>query len=126
MLAFKDNSKYLQALENSTKCFYSNLLALTSMNADSKAKTLLRSKVTLLGLVAVVAVLVAPTVAGTALAYKENDPAVPFHCWQTNEDKTLKKTADGDLIPCEINTGDNAWMLTSSALVLMMTPAGLA
>nr|WP_294805274.1 ammonium transporter [uncultured Nitrososphaera sp.] len=96
------------------------------MNADSKAKTLLRSKVTLLGLVAVVAVLVAPTVAGTALAYKENDPAVPFHCWQTNEDKTLKKTADGDLIPCEINTGDNAWMLTSSALVLMMTPAGLA
>ncbi|MEO9362501.1 MAG: ammonium transporter, partial [Nitrososphaera sp.] len=29
-------------------------------------------------------------------------------------------------MPCEINTGDNAWMLTSSALVLMMTPAGLA
>ena len=30
------------------------------------------------------------------------------------------------LIPCEINSGDNAWMLTASALVLVMTPAGLA
>jgi Amt family ammonium transporter len=35
-------------------------------------------------------------------------------------------SATGDKAPVEINTGDHAWMLTSSALVLMMTSPGLA
>jgi len=35
-------------------------------------------------------------------------------------------SATGDKTPVEINTGDHAWMLTSSALVLMMTGPGLA
>lgn len=34
----------------------------------------------------------------------------PHECW----------TPDGD--PCEIDSGDNAWILTSSALVMLMTP----
>ena len=34
----------------------------------------------------------------------------PYECW----------TPEGD--PCEIDSGDNAWILTSSALVLIMTP----
>ena len=58
--------------------------------------------------------------------YKEGEPAVKYHCFEQNEDGTYNKTADGSLIPCPIDHGDNAWMLTSSALVLMMTPAGLA
>lgn len=66
-----------------------------------------------------------------AFAYSPNDPAVPYHCWQKNPDGTLKTVKDNStgapsLVPCEINAGDNAWMLTSAALVLMMTPAGLA
>ncbi|AIC16471.1 ammonium transporter [Nitrososphaera viennensis] len=66
-----------------------------------------------------------------AFAYAPDDPAVPYHCWQTNEDGTFKIVVDNStgaqsLVPCEINHGDNAWMLTSAALVLMMTPAGLA
>src|ERR671914_2506047 len=63
---------------------------------------------------------------GNSLAYTEDDPAVKYHCFEQNEDGSYNKTAEGDLIPCEIDSGDNAWMLTSSALVLMMTPAGLA
>ncbi|MGI0019002.1 MAG: ammonium transporter [Nitrososphaera sp.] len=65
-----------------------------------------------------------------AFAYAPDDPAVPYHCWQTNEDESFVIETDEEgnqnLVPCEINAGDNAWMLTSSALVLMMTPAGLA
>jgi ammonium transporter, Amt family len=63
---------------------------------------------------------------GNALAYTEDDPAVKYHCFEQNEDGSYNKTAEGDLIPCPIDHGDNAWMLTSAALVLMMTPAGLA
>src|SRR5215208_1485741 len=63
---------------------------------------------------------------GNALAYTEDDPAVKYHCFEQNEDGSYNKTAEGDLIPCPIDHGDNAWMLTASALVLMMTPAGLA
>jgi Amt family ammonium transporter len=33
---------------------------------------------------------------------------------------------EGNLIPAPIDTGDHAWMMTASALVLVMTPAGLA
>jgi Amt family ammonium transporter len=58
--------------------------------------------------------------------YREGEPAVKYHCFEQNEDGSYNKTAEGYLIPCEIDSGDNAWMLTSSALVLMMTPAGLA
>src|ERR687890_2921874 len=63
---------------------------------------------------------------GNALAYTEDDPAVKYQCFEQNEDGSYNKTAEGDLIPCPIDHGDNAWMLTSAALVLMMTPAGLA
>jgi len=35
-------------------------------------------------------------------------------------------SATGDVAPIEVNTGDHAWMLTSSVLVLMMTAPGLA
>jgi Amt family ammonium transporter len=62
---------------------------------------------------------------GTAL-YREGDPGVIFHCFEQDADGNYNTTAEGYLIPCPINHGDNAWMLTSSALVLMMTPAGLA
>jgi ammonium transporter, Amt family len=33
---------------------------------------------------------------------------------------------EGNLIPAPIDTGDHAWMMTASALVLVMTPTGLA
>src|SRR5215207_4869965 len=61
-----------------------------------------------------------------ATDYREGEPAVIYHCFEQNEDGSYNKTAEGYLIPCAIDHGDNAWMLTSSALVLMMTPAGLA
>jgi ammonia channel protein AmtB len=55
---------------------------------------------------------------GTALAYTPDDPAAVYHLWETDE--------EGNLIPAPIDTGDNAWVMTASALVLVMTPAGLA
>ncbi|MGC2385826.1 MAG: ammonium transporter, partial [Nitrososphaeraceae archaeon] len=58
--------------------------------------------------------------------YREGEPWVKYSCFEQNEDGSYNKTAEGYLIPCAIDHGDNAWMLTSSALVLMMTPAGLA
>jgi Amt family ammonium transporter len=58
--------------------------------------------------------------------YREGESAVKYSCFEQNEDGSYNKTAEGYLIPCAIDHGDNAWMLTSSALVLMMTPAGLA
>src|SRR5918995_6355150 len=61
-----------------------------------------------------------------ATDYREGEPFVKYHCFEQNEDGSYNKTAEGYLIPCPIDHGDNAWMLTSSALVLMMTPAGLA
>lgn len=62
----------------------------------------------------------------SASAYKPDDPAAKYHCFATDADGKYNLTAEGDLIPCPIDHGDNAWMLTSSALVLMMTPGGLA
>src|ERR1043166_6541507 len=65
-------------------------------------------------------------------AYKPGDPAEKFSCFATDKDGGYNSSlpayvdSDGNLVPCPINTGDNAWMLTSAALVLMMTPAGLA
>jgi ammonium transporter, Amt family len=60
-----------------------------------------------------------------ASAYKPDDPAAKYHCFAADANGNYNLTAEGDLIPCEIDTGDNAWMLTSSALVLVMTPGGL-
>jgi Amt family ammonium transporter len=60
-------------------------------------------------------------------AYTENQSGIQYSCFQTNESTgEYNKTADGSLIPCEIDHGDNAWMMTASALVLIMTPGGLA
>jgi Amt family ammonium transporter len=61
-----------------------------------------------------------------ASAYKPDDPAAKYHCFATDANGNYNLTAEGDLIPCEIDSGDNAWMLTASALVLIMTPGGLA
>lgn len=62
----------------------------------------------------------------SASAYKPGDSAARYNCFMTDDNGNYTLTAEGDLIPCEIDTGDHAWMLTSSALVLLMTPAGLA
>ena len=43
-----------------------------------------------------------------------------------NKTQPLLVDKDGTVTPCDIDNGDNAWMLTASALVLMMTPGGLA
>jgi ammonium transporter, Amt family len=75
-----------------------------------------------------------------ALAYTKNDTAVKFSCFQHegvshdfpptqlngNKSLPLLVDKDGNLTPCVINEGDNAWMMTASALVLIMTPGGLA
>jgi Amt family ammonium transporter len=96
---------------------------------EGKVKTLLSKRNLLLGMVALVAVTVSQSYSD-AWAYNSktmpNDPAVIYHSWQTDEEGNFLLDEDGALIPAEINSGDNAWMLTSSALVLMMTPAGLA
>src|ERR1051325_6749966 len=69
---------------------------------------------------------------GNAFAYTANDPEALYNCYQVNDKGQFVHQNDTDgketdqLMPCKIDTGDNAWMLTSAALVLMMTPAGLA
>src|SRR5919108_1332957 len=102
--------------------------------ADGKMKrSILNRKITFLGLAAVIAAL-ATTVnfsGGTALAYTADDPAVVYSCFETDEETgnyvtETDEEGNVNLVPCEIDHGDNAWMLTSAALVLMMTPAGLA
>jgi Amt family ammonium transporter len=101
---------------------------------DGKIKTILDRKISFLALAAIIAALATATsinFSGTAFAYTEDDPAVVYSCFDTNEDGTFvtqtdNETGEVSLVPCEIDHGDNAWMLTSSALVLMMTPAGLA
>jgi Amt family ammonium transporter len=101
---------------------------------DGKIKTILDRKISFLALAAIIAALATATsinFSGTVFAYTEDDPAVVYSCFDTNEDGTFvtqtdNETGEVSLVPCEIDHGDNAWMLTSSALVLMMTPAGLA
>ena len=105
---------------------------------EGKTKTILHRKTSFLGLAAIIAAVVAVATtttiinfSGTAFAYTEDDPAVVYSCFETNEDGTYvtqtdNETGEVSLVPCPIDHGDNAWMLTSSALVLMMTPAGLA
>src|SRR5512133_2192120 len=79
----------------------------------------------LVGLVGGIMTMISSTLT-SASAYKPDDPAAKYHCFATDADGKYNLTAEGDLIPCPIDHGDNAWMLTSSALVLMMTPGGLA
>src|SRR4029079_2307203 len=85
----------------------------------------------LVGLLAGIMTIMSNILSGAA-SYKLGDPAVKYHCFATDADGGYNSslpafvTPEGDLIPCPIDHGDNAWMLTSAALVLMMTPAGLA
>ncbi|HSF28653.1 MAG TPA: ammonium transporter [Nitrosopumilaceae archaeon] len=85
-----------------------------------------RSKVLTLSAVIVASTLLAINFSGSALAYTADDPAVKYHCFEVDESENLVVDEDGNLVPCPIDTGDTAWMLTASALVLVMTPAGLA
>ena len=48
-------------------------------------------------------------VMGTSGIYTGN----PNECWYEE---------DGSMLPCKIDTGDTAWMLTASSMVLFMTP----
>jgi ammonium transporter, Amt family len=82
-------------------------------------------------MLAIAAVLAGSIGIAPAYAYNSNtmpdDPAVRYHSWQTDDDGNfLIDEETGALIAAEIDHGDNGWMLTSSILVLMMTPAGLA
>ena len=95
-----------------------------------------RSTLLLIGLLLSIAALGSTTAVNNALAYTQNDPAVKFSCFKHqgvssdspngNKTQPLLVDKDGNVTPCDINNGDNAWMLTASALVLMMTPGGLA
>src|ERR687895_50427 len=100
------------------------------MMTGGKMKSILDRKISFLGLAAIIAALATVNFSGTAFAYTEGDPAVVYSCFETNEDGTYVTETDEEgnviLVPCAIDHGDNAWMLTSAALVLMMTPAGLA
>ena len=49
-------------------------------------------------------------VKGTSGIYTGN----PHECWYPDE--------DGNMLPCRIDTGDTAWMLTATSLVLLMSP----
>src|SRR5919199_726029 len=99
---------------------------------DGKTNTILNRKIILIAIsVVIAATLGTVNFSAPVFAYTANDPAVVYHCFEKNDDGsyvTQKDNATGqeNLVPCKIDEGDNAWMLTSSALVLMMTPAGLA
>src|SRR5690348_11390380 len=109
---------------------YLTSFCLCSM-ANGEAKRLLHNKLSLLGMAVILGALAA-NFSGTAFAVTANDPDARYNCYQVDDKGQFKHQTDADgkptdqLIPCDINTGDNAWMLTSAALVLMMTPAGLA
>jgi ammonium transporter, Amt family len=89
------------------------------------SRTRTTTLIILVGLLAGIITMISSTLT-SASAYKPDDPAAKYHCFATDADGKYNLTAEGDLIPCPIDHGDNAWMLTSSALVLMMTPGGLA
>ena len=98
---------------------------------DGKTKSsIVDRKITFLGLAAIIATLACVNFSEPALAYAADDPGVVYSCFETNEDgsyvtQTNNETGQAELVPCDV-TSDHAWMLTASALVLMMTPAGLA
>lgn len=85
-----------------------------------------RSKVFTVSAIMVASALLAIGFTGNASAYTADDPAVNYHCFEADEGGNLIVGEDGNLTPCPIDTGDTAWMLTASALVLVMTPGGLA
>jgi Amt family ammonium transporter len=99
--------------------------------ANAKAKMLVQNKVPLLGIAVILGTLGA-SFSGVAFAVTANDPDAKYNCYQVDDKGQFKHQTDANgkptdqLVPCDINTGDNAWMLTSAALVLMMTPGGLA
>jgi Amt family ammonium transporter len=104
------------------------LSSLHSYMTDGKTKSILDRKISFLGLVAVIAALATTTISfsGTAFAYAPGDPAEVYSLWETDEEGNPIVDEEGNLVPEPIDTGDHAWMLTASALVLVMTPAGLA
>jgi Amt family ammonium transporter len=101
------------------------LSSLHSYMADGKTK-IRTSKIALLGIASILAALVAINFSNIALAYTPDDLAVRYHSFEVDAAENLVLDEEGNLVPVEIDHGDNAWMLTASALVLMMTPAGLA
>jgi ABC-type glycerol-3-phosphate transport system substrate-binding protein len=57
---------------------------------DGRVKALFNRKITLFGLAAVLAALVATSFSGSALAYTADDPAVVYHTWvDQNEDGVI-------------------------------------
>jgi ammonium transporter, Amt family len=77
--------------------------------------------------IVILSMLISLSAVTSASAYTENQSGIQYSCFQTDESTGDYLLDDeGNLIPCEIDHGDNAWMLTASALVLLMTPAGLA
>jgi Amt family ammonium transporter len=130
-LASVGDLKYILACGIYAKSFYSNLLAVCSM-ADGKVK-IGKSEISLLVVASVlVATIGASSLFGTAFAYAPGDPEEVYHLWADEDGDgvadtvTDEETGEVSLVPAAFDTGDHAWMLTSSALVLMMTPAGLA
>ena len=84
-----------------------------------------RGTLIILGVFVLLAILLSFSFLGKALAagpnnYTKSDPAAKWSCFKKDDKGNLlvNKTT-GLLTPCPIDTGDNAWMLTSSALVLM-------
>ena len=76
-----------------------------------------RKNLTIFMLVGILTTLtVTSTYLMNASAYKPEDPAAKYNCFATDANGNYNLTAEGDLIPCEIDSGDNAWMLTASAL----------
>ena len=101
------------------------LSSLQSYMTDGKTK-IRASKIALLGLASILATLAGISFSSIAFAVTPDDPAVRYHSWQLDEEENFVLDEEGNIVPAEIDHGDNAWMLTSAALVLMMTPAGLA
>ena len=93
---------------------------------DGKTKSIFDGKIRFLGLAAIIATLATINFSGIAFAYAPGDPAEVYSLWETDEAGNPVLDEEGNLVPEPIDTGDHAWMLTASALVLMMTPAGLA
>jgi Amt family ammonium transporter len=99
--------------------------------ADGKVKNR-ESRIALLAVAALLVAVGATSLLGSAYAYAPGDPEEVYHLWADEDGDgvadtvTDEETGEVSLVPGAIDTGDHAWMLTSSALVLMMTPAGLA
>ena len=102
------------------------LSSLHSYMTDGKTKSILDRKICFLGLAAIIATLATINFSDIAFAYAPGDPAEVYSLWETDEEGNPIVDEEGNLVPAPIDTGDHAWMLTASALVLMMTPAGLA